>query len=104
MLSNDKLRFLRIEAGLSQEDVANWCDVSTRYIKMIEANTYSPTQQLHDAWVNCCLGHGEPLPKAERSESGQKKEKPTIKGNKFAKGRKTTRKKEKTTKEEVESE
>lgn len=55
MLSNDKLRFLRTEAGLTQAQIAEECGITIRFVRMIERCQESPSQATHDKWVKLCL-------------------------------------------------
>ena len=38
MLSGEQLKFLRYYNGKTQQQVADWCNVSRRYIIMVEQN------------------------------------------------------------------
>lgn len=57
MLSNDKLRHLRIIKGLTQADIADICGVSTRFVKMIEANQAVPQPEVYDKWLQAIYGN-----------------------------------------------
>ena len=76
MLSADKLRFLRIENHVTQSEMAEWCDVSTRFVGMIEHGDDDPSEEVYNAWVNRCYGIGKPLAKrsiAEKRATTKKK-------------------------------
>ena len=38
MLSGEQLKFLRIYNGVTQKKVAEWCNISIRYVGMVESN------------------------------------------------------------------
>ena len=38
MLSGDKLKFLRYTHNVTQKQISDWCNVSVRYVGMVEAN------------------------------------------------------------------
>lgn len=68
MLSGDKLKFLRYSHGITQKQVATWCDVSIRYIGMIEANQEHPSEETYKAFLNCIYQIGKPVPKKKKVE------------------------------------
>lgn len=78
MLGGEKLKFLRYTHGITQEKMAQWCDVSERYVGMIEHNQEKPSQEVYSAWINCCYGIGKPMEKRE-NKKGVKKVTPTKK-------------------------
>lgn len=61
MLSGDKLAFLRYTHGKTQQQIADWCDISLRYVKNIEHCEYIPSEEIYNAWLNCIYGIGEPI-------------------------------------------
>ena len=73
MLDNGKLKFLRYMHGISQVQMAKWCDCSERYIKMVENNEYTPSKEIYDAWLNCCYGIGRPIKREKINGSREKK-------------------------------
>lgn len=75
MLSGDRLKFLRITHGLTQKKVAEWCNVSDRYIKMIEQGVESPSQETYNAFLNCIYGIGKPLSQEPRPNQTSRKKK-----------------------------
>lgn len=82
MLSGEKLKFLRYTHKISQVKMAEWCDISERYVGMIEHNEFRPSKEVYDAWINCCYGIGEPLAKRENKKGvvkTQANKKPTKK-------------------------
>ena len=50
MLSADKLRFLRIENHVTQADMAEWCDISIRFVGMIEHGEDNPSEEVYKAY------------------------------------------------------
>ena len=49
MLSGDKLKFLRYTMGKTQKEVAEWCNVSIRYIGMVEKGEESLSEENYKA-------------------------------------------------------
>lgn len=45
MLSGDRIKFLRYTHNKTQKEVADWCNVSTRYIGMIEKGEEVPDRK-----------------------------------------------------------
>lgn len=76
MLSGDRLKFLRYTHEKTQKDIADWCNVSTRYVGMVESGEEVPTKQVYHGWLNCCYGIGKPLPKTPKANA---KKRPTKK-------------------------
>lgn len=75
MLSGDKLKFLRYTMNKTQKEVAEWCNVSIRYVGMVENNEEIPSEETYKAWLNCIYGIGKPLPKTPRYNQTAKKKK-----------------------------
>ena len=75
MLSGEQLKFLRIYNGVTQKKVAEWCNVSIRYVGMVENNEERLSEETYNAWINCCYGIGKPLPKEPRCNQTAKKKK-----------------------------
>ena len=75
MLSGDKLKFLRYTIGKTQKEVAEWCNVSVRYIGMVEKGEEALSEETYKAWLNCIYGIGKPLPKTPRCNQTAKKRK-----------------------------
>lgn len=75
MLSGDKLKFLRYMHNKTQKQVADWCNVSIRYVGMVENNEEIPAEETYKAWLNCIYGVGKPLPKEPRYNQTSKKKK-----------------------------
>ena len=75
MLSGDKLKFLRYTMGKTQKEVAEWCNVSTRYVGMVEHGEEILSEETYKAWLNCIYGIGKPLPKEPRPNQTAKKKK-----------------------------
>ncbi|WP_099466701.1 helix-turn-helix domain-containing protein [Konateibacter massiliensis] len=72
MLSGEKLKFLRYSHGVSQVKMAEWCDITERFVGMVESNQYRPSKEVYDAWINCCYGIGKPLAKRENKKGVKK--------------------------------
>lgn len=75
MLSGEKMKFLRYTHNITQVQMAEWCDMSERYVGMIEKNEYKPSDEIYQAWLNCCYGQGEPIKR--EIKKGAKKAVPT---------------------------
>lgn len=75
MLSGEQLKFLRIYNGVTQKKVAEWCNVSIRYIGMVENNEERLSEETYKAWLNCIYGIGKPLPSTPRNNQITKKKK-----------------------------
>lgn len=74
MLSGDRIKFLRYTHNKTQKEVADWCNVSTRYIGMIEKGEEVPSEETYKAMLNCIYGVGKPLPKTPRYNQKKAKE------------------------------
>lgn len=75
MLSGEQLKFLRIYNGVTQKKVAEWCNISIRYVGMVENNEERLSEETYKAWINCMYGIGKPLPKEPRYNQTAKKKK-----------------------------
>ena len=75
MLSGEQLKFLRVYNGVTQKKVAEWCNVSIRYVGMVENNEERLSEETYKAWINCMYGIGKPLPKEPRCNQTAKKKK-----------------------------
>lgn len=75
MLSGEQLKFLRYYNGKTQQQVADWCNVSKRYVGMVENNEERLSEETYNAWINCMYGIGKPLPKEPRCNQTTKKKK-----------------------------
>ena len=75
MLSGEQLKFLRIYNGVTQKKVAEWCNISIRYVGMVESNEERLSEETYNAWINCMYGIGKPLPKEPRCNQTAKKKK-----------------------------
>ena len=75
MLSGDKLKSLRIMYYKTQKDIADWCNVSTRYVGMVEHGEETLSEETYKAWLNGIYGIGKPLPKTPRCNQTAKKKK-----------------------------
>jgi transcriptional regulator with XRE-family HTH domain len=67
MLSGDRLKFLRYMHGKTQKEVAEWCNVSSRYIGMVEHGDEYMSEETYNAFLNCIYGVGKPLPSTPRA-------------------------------------
>lgn len=75
MLDGSKLKFLRYTKGRTQKQIADWCNVSLRYIKYIEANEMTPSEEVYQAYLNCIYGIGKPLSQEPRANQTSRKKK-----------------------------
>lgn len=75
MLSGEQLKFLRYYNGKTQQQVADWCNVSRRYIIMVEQNEERLSEETYNAFINCIYCIGKPLPKEPRPNQTSKKKK-----------------------------
>ena len=75
MLSGEQLKFLRIYNGVTQKKVAEWCNISSRYVGMVESNEERLSEETYNAWINCIYGIGKPLSKEPRYNQTAKKKK-----------------------------
>lgn len=75
MLSGEQLKFLRYYNSKTQQQVADWCNISIRYVKMVEQNQERPSDETYNAWINCIYGIGKPLPKDPRPNQTSRKKK-----------------------------
>ena len=75
MLSGEQLKFLRVYNGVTQKKVAEWCNISIRYVGMVENNEERLSEETYNAWINCIYGIGKPLPKEPRYNQTAKKKK-----------------------------
>ena len=75
MLSGEQLKCLRIYNGVTQKKVAEWCNISIRYVGMVENNEERLSEETYNAWINCMYGIGKPLPKEPRYNQTAKKKK-----------------------------
>ena len=74
MLSGEKLQFLRIIHQITQQQMAAWCGVSTRFIGMIEHNDRQPSPEVYNAMLNCIYNVGKPLKKNKSNNQEQESE------------------------------
>ena len=80
MLSGEQLKFLRIYNGVTQKKVAEWCNISIRYVGMVENNEERLSEETYNAWINCIYGIGKPLSSTPRNNQTAKKKKLADKG------------------------
>lgn len=74
MLSGDRIKFLRYTMGKTQKQVADWCNVTPRYIGMVEAGEEIPSEETYKAILNCIYDTGKPLAKIPRANTKKAKE------------------------------
>lgn len=74
MLDGSKLKFLRYMHNITQDQMAEWCDISKRYVGMVEKNECVPAEEIYNAWLNCCYGVGEPIHR-EKTKGSRKSKK-----------------------------
>ena len=75
MLDGTVLQRLRMRSGKTLVQVADWCNVSKRYIIYIEQNKEVPSEETYEAYLNCVYDTGKPLPKEPRCNQTSKKKK-----------------------------
>ena len=75
MLDGTVLQRLRMRSGKTLVQVADWCNVSKRYIGMVESNEERLSEETYNAFINCIYGIGKPLPKEPRPNQTAKKKK-----------------------------
>lgn len=73
MLSGEKLKFLRYMHGKTQQQIADYCDITVRYVKLIEHNEYHPSEEIYNAWLDCCYGKNTPLKRPQGNRKMVKK-------------------------------
>lgn len=75
MLDGTVLQRLRMRSGKTLVQVADWCNVSKRYIIYIEQNKEVPSEETYEAYLNCVYNLGKPLPHEPRcNQTSRKKE------------------------------
>lgn len=75
MLDGTVLQRLRMRSGKTLVQVADWCNVSKRYIIYIEQNKEVPSEETYEAYLNCVYGLGKPLSKEPRLNQTSRKKK-----------------------------
>lgn len=75
MLDGTVLQRLRMRSGKTQQQVADWCNVSKRYIIYIEQNKEVPSEETYEAYLNCVYCTGKPLPHEPRCNQTSRKKK-----------------------------
>ncbi len=75
MLDGTVLQRLRMRSGKTQQQVADWCNVSKRYIIYIEQNKEVPAEETYQAYLNCVYDVGKPLPQNPRPNQISRKKK-----------------------------
>lgn len=75
MLSGSKLKYLRYMHGKTQQDVANWCNITHRYLEQVEAGQEIPSRETYNAFLNCIYGIGKPVPQVPRPNRKKKDKK-----------------------------
>lgn len=64
-----------MRSGKTLGQVADWCNVSKRYIIYIEQNKEVPSEETYEAYLNCVYDIGKPLPHEPRCNQTSKKKK-----------------------------
>lgn len=64
-----------MRSGKTLVQVADWCNVSKRYIIYIEQNKEVPSEETYEAYLNCVYGLGKPLPHEPRCNQTSRKKK-----------------------------
>lgn len=75
MLSGEKLRDIRLLNHKTQKQVADWCNISIRYVGMVEHGEEFLSEETYKAWLDCIYGIGKPLSKEPRCNQTAKKKK-----------------------------
>lgn len=75
MLDGTVLQRLRMRSGKTLVQVADWCNVSKRYIIYIEQNKEVPSEETYEAYLNCVYDIGKPLPHEPRCNQTSRKKK-----------------------------
>ena len=75
MLDGTVLQRLRMRSGKTLVQVADWCNVSKRYIIYIEQNKEVPSEETYEAYLNCVYDTGKPLSHEPRYNQTSRKKK-----------------------------
>ena len=75
MLDGTVLQRLRMRSGKTQQQVADWCNVSKRFIIYVEQNKMLMSEETYQAYLNCIYGIGKPLSQEPRPNQTSKKKK-----------------------------
>ena len=77
MLSGDRLKFLRYLHDRTQAEIADWCNLSIRYVGMVEAGDMIPTEETYRNILNAIYQIGTPVPKVKKPNAVKHKKKAT---------------------------
>ena len=61
MLDGTVLQRLRMRSGKTLQQVADWCNVSKRFIIYVEQNKMLMSEETYEAYLNCVYGLEKPL-------------------------------------------
>ena len=75
MLDGTVLQRLRMRSGKTLQQVADWCNVSKRFIIYVEQNKMLMSEETYQAYLNCIYGIGKPLSQEPRPNQTSKKKK-----------------------------
>lgn len=75
MLDGTVLQRLRMRSGKTQQQVADWCNVSKRFIIYVEQNKMLMSEETYEAYLNCVYDLGKPLPHEPRCNQTSRKKK-----------------------------
>lgn len=75
MLDGTVLQRLRMRSGKTLQQVADWCNVSKRFIIYVEQNKMLMSEETYEAYLNCVYNLGEPLPHEPRYNQTSRKRK-----------------------------
>lgn len=75
MLDGTVLQRLRMRSGKTLQQVADWCNVSKRFIIYVEQNKMLMSEETYEAYLNCVYGTGKPLPHEPRYNQTSRKKK-----------------------------
>ena len=75
MLSGEQVKCLGVYSRVTEKKVAEWCNISIRYVGMVESNEERLSEETYKAWINCIYGIGKPLPSTPRNNQTAKKKK-----------------------------
>ena len=75
MLDGTVLQRLRMRSGKTLQQVADWCNVSKRFIIYVEQNKMLMSEETYEAYLNCVYDLGKPLPHEPRCNQTSRKKK-----------------------------
>ncbi len=75
MLDGTVLQRLRMRSGKTLQQVADWCNVSKRFIIYVEQNKMLMSEETYEAYLNCVYGLEKPLSQEPRANQTSRKKK-----------------------------